>query len=94
MAQKHPSVQKRARQNIKRRMRNKAIKSEIKTYYKKVEESLAENNYSKAEGYARQFASKVDKAVQGHITPLNTGNRKKSRIMKLLQAAKNKKGRS
>ncbi len=88
MAKKHLSVLKRARQNIKRRLRNKSIKSEIKTYYKNTIIALKEKNIPLAEEMARKFVSKIDKAVKKNIIHLNTGSRKKSKIMKMIVSTK------
>jgi len=92
VAKKHLSVLKRARQNVKRRLRNKAIKSEIKTYYKNTIAALKEKNFALAEELVKKFVSRVDKAVKKNIIHLNTGNRKKSRLMRILAAAKQQGG--
>lgn len=92
MAKKHLSVLKRARQNVKRRLRNRAIKSEIKTYYKNTIAAIKEKNFALAEEFARKFVSRVDKAVKKKVIHLNTGNRKKSRLMRILESARQQGG--
>ncbi len=88
MAKRKLSVLKRIRQNQKRRERNKAVRSEIKTYYKKTIEAINKNEMEKAEEYLRTFTSKIDKAVKKGIIHRNESNRKKSRLMKLINRKK------
>ncbi len=85
---KHLSVIKRARQNEKRRVANKSIKSEIKTYYKKTLNALKEKNFSLADDMVKEFVSTVDKAVKKNVIHKNNGNRKKSQIAGMLNKAK------
>ena len=90
MAKRKLSVLKRIRQNEKRRQRNKAVRSEVKTYYKKTIEAMNKNELEKAEEYLRTFVSKIDKAVKKGIIHRNEANRKKSRLMKLMNEKKKK----
>ena len=83
---KSKSVLKRLRQNLKRRMRNRAVKSEVKTYTKKLLSAIAESNKDKAEELLKVVYKKYDMAVSKGIIHWKTAARKKSRLAKKLQA--------
>lgn len=76
------SQKKRIRQNEKRRLRNKSIKSDLKTAVKKV--SLAEGE--EAAEMFRAAQKKIDKAVTKGVLHPRTAARKKSRLAKQLQS--------
>ena len=75
----HASCKKRLRQDEKRRLRNKGIRSDMKSAMKKVE--LAEDTDT-ATGAARVAISKVDKALKRGVIKKNSAARKKSSIMR------------
>ncbi len=82
------SAKRALRRSLKRRERNRAIKSRIKTLQKKLI-NLAESGDEEAlKQVWREFQKRVDKAVKVGVLHRNTGNRKKSRtaaqIMKIL----------
>jgi len=77
---RHKSVEKRARQNEKRRIRNRSWMSKIKTASKKIEKAVADKNIESLDDLYRDFSSIVDKAVSKGVLHENTANRKKSRI--------------
>lgn len=79
---------KRLRQAEKRRMRNKSIKSDVKTYIKKFEAALSAGNLEEAEKLFVIVQKKIDKAVSKGIFHKNTGSRKISKIAKKLAALK------
>ncbi len=87
-AKKGDSVIKRQRQTEKRRLRNRARKSESKTLSKKVlvtVEELMESGGKDLETVDAQLAdaySAIDKAVSKNILHANTGARRKSRLAK------------
>ena len=72
------SAAKRVRQNEKRRLRNKAVKSYVRTMIKKVLES--EN---KEEALKKAYSA-LDKAVKKGVIHKNAAARKKSRLAKLV----------
>ncbi|MFO7298861.1 MAG: 30S ribosomal protein S20 [Actinomycetes bacterium] len=76
------SQKKRIRQNEKRRLRNKSIKSDLKTAVKKVR--LAEGE--EAAEMFRAAQKKIDKAVTKGVLHPRTAARKKSRLAKQLQS--------
>ncbi|WP_456410992.1 30S ribosomal protein S20 [Oceanithermus sp.] len=79
-----PSAMKRHRQSLKRRARNKAKKSMIKTFSKKAIQAAEAGNKERALRYLRVAESLIDKASKGSTLHKNTAARKKSRLMKRL----------
>ncbi len=73
------SAEKRARQNIKRRQRNRGMKTRIKNLTKKV---LSEKDREKAIALLKELYSVYDKAVKIGFIHRNTASRKKSKITK------------
>ena len=72
------SQKKRNRQNETRRMRNKAIMSDLKTSIKKVEAAAAAGEPTDELFQAAQ--KKIDVAAQKGVLHANTAARKKSRL--------------
>jgi small subunit ribosomal protein S20 len=75
---------KRNRQNIKARAKNKAVRSEISTFSKRVEEAVSGNDTALAKQYFLTAQKKLDKSGKTKIYHKNTVARKKSRIAKLM----------
>ncbi len=86
----HKSALKRARQNLKRRARNRGLRSTLRTAVKKYRALLGGNDTDAAQtGYATVQRA-YDKAVTKGIIKKNTASRKKSRLaaaLKKVQAA-------
>ena len=80
----HKSAEKRARQNEKRRIRNKAVKTRIKHVTKEVR--LASGEASKEEALAKLQAAQsiVDKALKKGAIHKKTAARKISRLSRLV----------
>ena len=80
----HKSAEKRARQNDKRRVRNKAVKTRIKHLTKEVR--LVSSQTSKEEALAKLKAvqSTVDKALKKGVIHKKTAARKISRLSRLV----------
>ena len=78
------SSAKRHRQNQKRRLRNRMVKSAVKSSTKKYLVSVQENNKEKAEADFKLFVQKMDSAVSKGVYHKNTAARKKSRMHQLL----------
>lgn len=77
------SALKRVRQNEKRRIRNKAAKSKVYTYLKKLVSALDENkNKDEVLEVYKSWQKVLDKVVQKGIIHKNTASRKKARMMK------------
>ncbi|NLN19037.1 MAG: 30S ribosomal protein S20 [Firmicutes bacterium] len=76
-----PSSKKRARQAAKRAVRNKSVRSAIRTYVKKFH--MAEDGPEKEAAY-RQAARALDRAANRGIIHPNKAARTKSRMAKRL----------
>ncbi|HEX4979793.1 MAG TPA: 30S ribosomal protein S20 [Acidimicrobiales bacterium] len=72
---------KRTRQNEKRRLRNKAVRSEVKTRVKNAV-AEAESGAETAEASLRLAVKKIDKAAGKGVIHKNQAARRKSRLMK------------
>jgi small subunit ribosomal protein S20 len=63
--------------NEKRRLRNKAVKSELKTLVRRFNEAVASGDAERADASLRLASRKMDKAVsKGVIHPNQAANRK------------------
>ncbi len=80
------SAAKAMRSSAKKHMRNKSIKSALKTVTKKVEKLAVPEQAEAAGATMPSVASALDKAAQKGIIHRNTAARKKSRLMKRLNA--------
>jgi len=74
------SARKRARQNIKRRRHNMALRSKYRTYVKSVLASIAEGNQAKAQERFRAAVPVLDAMVNKGIIHKNKAARHKSRL--------------
>lgn len=84
------SVLKRIRQNEKKRERNAYIKATLKSTIKKARTSLAGKKTDNAKELVLAAAKKLDKAVTKGVIHKNTASRKKSRLMRALNALQKK----
>lgn len=75
------SAKKRLRQNEKRRLRNKSVKSYLKTITKKV---MNEKEKSKATDLLKEAYKAYDMAVSKAVIHKNNAARKKSHLSKLI----------
>lgn len=83
------SAEKRMRQALKRRARNHAIKSRVKTFLRKAERQIATGALAEeAEQAVRQALRELDKAVTKGVLHKNNAARRKSRLMHKFNAAK------
>jgi small subunit ribosomal protein S20 len=78
---------KRNRQNEKRRMRNKSVKSSLKTAIRKFHEATASGDAEAAATLMRDASRKLDKAVSKGVIHKNQAANRKSAIAKKLQSA-------
>lgn len=85
-------AKKRARQNVKKRVINRARKSQVKTQIKHLETALADGNVEAASEQFRLVTKKLDKTAATSTMHKKTAARKKSRLAKKLNALKAKKG--
>lgn len=82
------SAKKRLRQNVVRRERNRAVKSAVKTQIKKVLSAIKDGNVELAETEYRTAAKQIDRAGARRVIHKNAAARKKSRLQKIIKAAK------
>ena len=83
MARNQTSAQKRFRQSEDRRLHNKAIKSECRTYVRQFIEAVQAKDQKLAEEKLRIMVSKLDSARSKGVLKRNSVSRKKSRMQKL-----------
>lgn len=78
------SAKKRVQVTAIRTERNKAIRSEVKTYIKKVEKAVADGDKAAAEAVLKEAISVIESAASKGIYHDNNAGRKVSRITKLV----------
>jgi len=78
------SAIKRVNTNDKKRARNQAVKSDMRTNIKKVETLIEANDVENATVAYKSTARIIDKAVQKGVIHKNNGNRHKARLAKKL----------
>ncbi|MDR2372951.1 MAG: 30S ribosomal protein S20 [Bifidobacteriaceae bacterium] len=71
---------KRNRQNEKRRLRNKAVKSELKTYVRRTREAIAAGDKDAAAEALRTATRKLDKAAAKGVIHKNQAANRKSAL--------------
>ena len=75
---------KRNRQNEKRRLRNKAVRSTVKTSMKKFERAADQGDATAATDAYQQAARKLDKAAEKGVVQRNYAANKKSKMAERL----------
>lgn len=80
----HKSALKRAGQNERRRMRNKAVKTVVKNQVKGVRMAAAEGSADDAAASLKGAMSSIDKAAKKGVLHKRTAARKISRLAKLV----------
>lgn len=82
------SAAKRHRQSQGRRLRNKMVKTRVRTNTRKLTELIAGNSKEEAAKQYKEVSSLLDRAVSKGIIHKNTAARKKHRLHKMLPGAK------
>ena len=77
---------KRIKQNEKAHQRNKAVKSELRTYVRKFREAAETGNVDEATTAMRAASRKLDKAVSKGVIHKNQAANRKSSIAKRLES--------
>ncbi len=86
----HKSAEKRARQALKRRLRNRQAKSQIRTAMKKMRILVDENQIEEAKTFLPELVSLIQTKSSRGILHRNTASRYVSRMTQLVyKAAKN-----
>jgi len=84
---KIPTARKRQRQNEKRRMINKSVRSSIRTKVRYFLSSLASEDRGQLEKALQEIYSQVDRAVKKKLFTINKAGRIKSRLTSRFHAA-------
>lgn len=82
------SAKKRLRQNAKRRLHNRAIRSSLRTLLRKVRESVQAGDVEQAETAARVMQKRFDQAAAKGIIHPNAAARTKSRVSAAIRRLK------
>lgn len=77
---------KRIKTNEKARLRNKSVKSELKTYVRKVREAVAAGDKDAATTALQAASRKLDKAVSKGVIHTNQAANRKSALAKSVDA--------
>ena len=85
---KNLSAMKRARQAVKGNLRNKSVKSAVKTVVKKIETAVTSNSREEAGNALHQAIKAIDKAASKGVMHKNTASRNISRLTKKVNALK------
>ncbi|HEY3570167.1 MAG TPA: 30S ribosomal protein S20 [Thermoanaerobaculia bacterium] len=80
------SAEKRNRQNIKARERNRAHRSTLRTAIKKLRTAVASGDASRAQEILPETLSVIDKTAQKKVIHANTASRYKSRLAQKVAA--------
>jgi small subunit ribosomal protein S20 len=88
MAGKSSSAEKRYRQSEDRRLRNKSVKSSVRTSVKKFSALAVKQDVGAAETALKDMIKKLDTAAQKGVIKKNAASRKKSRMQKLFNTIK------
>lgn len=83
---KNLSAEKRARQSVKRNLRNRSVESGVKTVLKKVETAVTSGNRDDAGKALLQAIRALNKAASKGVVHRNTASRNISRLTKKVNA--------
>jgi len=87
MANRIKSGIKRVQIAERNRLRNVAVKSEVKTRFKRVHEAMKTEDQAQTVESLRKAISTIDRAVRKGVIHPNTAARRKSRLVKAVNAA-------
>ncbi len=76
----HPSAEKRNRQRVKRTIRNRAVKSKVRTHVKDVRSAIAAKDPKAAQAALLVATVSIDKAAGKGVVPKRTASRTVSRL--------------
>jgi small subunit ribosomal protein S20 len=83
----HASALKAHRQSLKRRERNRRLRSQLRGALKAIREALSGKDAPQARDQLRQTVSLIDKMASKGIIHKNAAARRKSRLMRRVNAA-------
>lgn len=78
------SAAKRVRQTETRTLRNRMVRTRIRTFRKKVQEAVQSGDKAAAEKQLKDYASVVDKAAKSNVIHKNAAARYKAAMAKLV----------
>lgn len=82
------SAKKRLRQNEARRLKNRGLRTEVRSQVKKVRVAIGAGDVEKSETEFRLAAKKLDRAAAKGLLHANAAARTKSRLSKAIKAVK------
>jgi small subunit ribosomal protein S20 len=82
------SAKKRLRQNEVNRLRNRTVKSAMRTQLRKVRDAVTAGEFEKAEAEFRLAAKQLDRAGAARVIHPNKAARTKSRLQHLIKKSK------
>jgi small subunit ribosomal protein S20 len=88
VAKNQTSAEKRHRQSEERRLRNKSVKSSVRTSIKKFVLLAQKKEVPEAESALKEMIKKIDSATSKGVIKKNTAARKKSRMQRLFNTIK------
>jgi len=86
LAVKKSSAEKRHRQSEERRLRNKAVKSSVRSSAKRFVAVVHEKDAAESQAALLDMIKKIDTASQKGIITKNAASRKKSRMQRLFNS--------
>ncbi|MCF8496172.1 MAG: 30S ribosomal protein S20 [Alphaproteobacteria bacterium] len=84
----HESAKKRVKRNAKRALINKARKSRVRTFIKKVEQAVTEGNIDTAQAALQQAQPEIDRGVAKGLMHKNKAARTLSRLSSAVKSLK------
>jgi small subunit ribosomal protein S20 len=78
----HASALKKNRQDIQRRLRNRAHASKLRTQIKKVRQAIAAGDAATAQGLVKETIALVDRTAKHGVVHRNAAARTKSRLVR------------
>ncbi len=84
----HASAKKRARQTIKRTDRNRAVRTTVRTFMKRLRAAISQGQLGEADKLLKVVTEQVDKAVSKGVFHRVTGSRYVSRLASQLFSAR------
>ena len=76
------SVLKRARQSVKRNLRNRAVRTKVRTYIKKLNSAIAKGDAAEVQSALRDAMKVISSAASKGVLHRNTASRYISRLSK------------
>jgi len=78
---------KRNNRSLRERQENRQYTSQIKTYFRRLQEAVSAGDDERADSDHRQLVKLIDKAIKRGALHRNSGARKKSRAARLRRSA-------